>query len=205
MMYDDVNVQGAKNVCEVAEEKGISTIIFTSSDDDWHLEKLNIQIKLMKELNIKISGTSHKILNHDELEEEQCIEYNFNEIKYKNIIWPKILFVSPFSTPSVVIHSSIKNYLFNENIRYSEDYNLWKRITYKHKAIKILLPLTFTFKHDYISTGNSLSSNLYKMQLGVHNSFINLLKDKDILLKDKLFVLLAIPFSWIKYIKRKIG
>jgi nucleoside-diphosphate-sugar epimerase len=30
-LYDDVNVQGARNVCEVAEEKGISTIIFTSS------------------------------------------------------------------------------------------------------------------------------------------------------------------------------
>ena len=30
-LYDDVNVQGAKNVCEVAEQKGISTIIFTSS------------------------------------------------------------------------------------------------------------------------------------------------------------------------------
>ena len=30
-LYDDVNVQGARNVCEVAQEKGISTIIFTSS------------------------------------------------------------------------------------------------------------------------------------------------------------------------------
>ena len=30
-LYDDVNVQGARNVCEVAELKGISTIIFTSS------------------------------------------------------------------------------------------------------------------------------------------------------------------------------
>jgi nucleoside-diphosphate-sugar epimerase len=30
-LYDDVNVQGAKNICAVAEEKGINTIIFTSS------------------------------------------------------------------------------------------------------------------------------------------------------------------------------
>lgn len=30
-LYDDVNVQGARNVCEVAEKKGINTIIFTSS------------------------------------------------------------------------------------------------------------------------------------------------------------------------------
>jgi len=30
-LYDDVNVQGARNVCEVSEQKGINTIIFTSS------------------------------------------------------------------------------------------------------------------------------------------------------------------------------
>ncbi len=30
-LYDDVNVQGARNVCKVTEEKGINTIIFTSS------------------------------------------------------------------------------------------------------------------------------------------------------------------------------
>lgn len=30
-LYDDVNVEGAKNICAVAEEKGIQTIIFTSS------------------------------------------------------------------------------------------------------------------------------------------------------------------------------
>ena len=30
-LYDDVNVQGARNVCEVAEKQNINTIIFTSS------------------------------------------------------------------------------------------------------------------------------------------------------------------------------
>jgi nucleoside-diphosphate-sugar epimerase len=30
-LYDDVNVGGAQNICEVAREKGVSTIIFTSS------------------------------------------------------------------------------------------------------------------------------------------------------------------------------
>jgi nucleoside-diphosphate-sugar epimerase len=29
--YDEVNVQGARNICEVAEEKGVTRIVFTSS------------------------------------------------------------------------------------------------------------------------------------------------------------------------------
>jgi nucleoside-diphosphate-sugar epimerase len=30
-LYDDVNVQGARNICQVAEEKGVTQILFTSS------------------------------------------------------------------------------------------------------------------------------------------------------------------------------
>lgn len=30
-LYDEVNVQGAKNICSVAEEKGVQTIVFASS------------------------------------------------------------------------------------------------------------------------------------------------------------------------------
>lgn len=30
-LYDDVNVQGAKNICQIARAKGITTIVFTSS------------------------------------------------------------------------------------------------------------------------------------------------------------------------------
>lgn len=179
-------------------------IAFLDSDDDWHLQKLDLQINLMKKLDVKISGTLHKVLSHDKLLEEQQKKYSLDKLNYIDISWPKILFVSPFATPSVIIHNSLKNFLFDENIRYSEDYNLWKRITYKHKAIKILLPLTYTFKHDYISDGSSLSSNLYKMQLGVHNSFIKLLHDREINLKDRLLILIAISFSWVKYIKRVV-
>lgn len=180
-------------------------IAFLDSDDDWHPQKLDIQIKIMKKTNSKICGTMHKVISNDRLNIEQNIKYNKEDIPCRIVSWPKILFVSPFATPSVVIDKSLKNYYYDENMRYSEDYNLWMRIVYKYKAIKIMLPLTYTFKHDYISDGKSLSSNSYKMQMGVHNSFIKLLRDKDILIKDKLLILLAIPFSWIKYIKREIG
>ena len=178
-------------------------IAFLDSDDDWHPQKIKIQIEMMKKFDFKISGTQHKVIQIKELDNEQLIDYRkLESIPYSIIEWPKILFVSPFATPSVVIHKSLKEYLFDETIRYSEDYNLWKRITYKHKAIKIQLPLTYTFKHDYISEGNSLSSNLNKMQLGIEDSFKKLLQSKEMCFIDKLFLVGGLYFSKIKYLRR---
>ena len=178
-------------------------IAFLDSDDDWHPQKINIQIKMMKKFDSKISGTQHKVIRLEELHDEQSIDYqNIETAPYSIIKWPKILFVSPYATPSVIIHKSLKEYLFDETIRYSEDYNLWKRITYKYKAIKILLPLTYTFKHDYISETNSLSSNLRKMQLGVEKSFRQLIISKEITFLDKLFLFCGLYFSKVKYLRR---
>jgi len=179
-------------------------IAFLDSDDDWHPQKIDIQIKMMKEYNVMLCGTSYKIINNlKELESEKNKDFkNRKNIPYENIKWPKILFISPFPTSSVVIHSSIKNYLFNENIRYSEDYNLWKLITYNYKAIKILLPLTYTFKHDYISEGNSLSTNLKKMQQGINKSFLSLIKSSKVKISDKPILFFALLFSQLKYFRR---
>lgn len=178
-------------------------IAFLDSDDDWHPQKIQIQIEMMQKFDFKISGTQHKVIKHEELNNEQSTDYQkLENIPFSIVKWPKILFVSPFATPSVVIHKSLKKYLFDETIRYSEDYNLWKRITYKHKAIKIELPLTYTFKHDYLSDGNSLSSNLKKMQLGVEESFKKLLYSKEINKIDKVLLFIGLNFSRIKYVRR---
>ena len=99
-------------------------IAFLDSDDDWHLQKIEIQIELMKKFDFKISGTQHKVIKCEELNNEQSTDYQMLEnIPFSIVKWPKILFVSPFATPSVVIHKSLKKYLFDETIRYSEDYN----------------------------------------------------------------------------------
>lgn len=178
-------------------------IAFLDSDDDWHPQKIEIQIKLMQEHNVKICGTMHGVIGINELDTMKSIDYmKLDKIPFSIVKWPKILFISPFATPSVIVDKTLTNYLFDENIRYSEDYNLWKRITYKHKAIKILLPLTYTFKHDYLSDGNSLSSNLKKMQLGVEESFKKLLCSKEINKIDKVLLFIGLNFSRIKYVRR---
>lgn len=180
-------------------------IAFLDSDDDWHPQKIQLQLQLMEQYDVKICGTMHKVISRDDLKQENSIDYlKFKDISLKEIKWPGILFVTPFATPSVIIEKSLKNYLFDETMKYAEDYNMWKRITYKHKAIKILEPLTYTFKHDYISNDSCLSSNLKKMQDGVNESFIKLMKEKDIGPLYKILILLALFFSNIKYIRRLI-
>lgn len=179
---------------------------FLDSDDDWHPQKLEIQIRSMKKYNVKISGTIHQVIDKKMLKANQDKKIlNLDNIPIKRIKWPGILFVSPFATPSVVLHNSLKNYLFNEKMRYSEDYNLWQRITYDNPGIKILLPLTYTFKHDYISSDkNCLSINLKNMQRGVEFGYKNLLKSSNIKITSKIMLILAYAFSKLKYLRRII-
>ena len=172
------------------------------SDDEWHPQKIDIQVEAMQKYNVKISGTVHKVISYDELDDEKKINYSEDNVPYIDIKWPKILFISPFATPSVVIHRDIKGYLFDDALRYSEDYDLWKRITYKHKGIKIQLPLTFTFKHDYISNEKTLSTNLKEMQRGVEVGFKKLLDIEGIGFGNKILIVFAILFSKIKYLRR---
>ena len=177
-------------------------IAFLDSDDEWHPQKIDIQVEAMQKYNVKISGTVHKVISYDELDDEKKINYSEDNVPYIDIKWPKILFISPFATPSVVIHRDIKGYLFDDALRYSEDYDLWKRITYKHKGIKIQLPLTFTFKHDYISNEKTLSTNLKEMQRGVEVGFKKLLDIEGIGFGNKILIVFAILFSKIKYLRR---
>jgi len=177
-------------------------IAFLDSDDAWHPQKLEIQITTMQKTKTYISGTLHKIIDGIKLIEEEEKRFNLHDVFLKNISWPKILFLSPFATPSVIMHKSLKEYVFNENILFSEDYNLWKRITYKNSSKKIMLPLTYTFKHDYISESISLSTNLAKMQKGINQSFFNLLYSSEIKFIDKLWIFPALLFSQIKYLRR---
>ncbi len=178
-------------------------IAFLDSDDAWHRKKLDIQIELMRRTKSLISGTMHKIITEKELEYYHNMEVNIEDIKFHYIRWPGILFKSPFSTPSVVIHKSLKeHYSFDEDIKYCEEYNLWKRIVKDYPAIKIDFPLTFTFKHDYLGGTDSLSANLWKMQMGQSLSFLKMLRADNYNSIDKLFLIMGLCFSQIKFLKR---
>ncbi|APJ04595.1 glycosyltransferase family 2 protein [Silvanigrella aquatica] len=175
-------------------------VAFLDSDDAWHKDKINIQIKLMQQTNSFISGTCHAIISPNRLKTEIDTIYKEDQIHFTEIKWPSILFKSPFCTPSVVIHRSVLDkYKFNENFRYSEDYDFWVRSSYEFKTIKILKNLTFTFKHDYLSNSNSLSSNLYLMQKALTLVRFNLIKDQKYSIIYKILIITSIVFEYFKF------
>ncbi|MFH2058530.1 MAG: glycosyltransferase family 2 protein [Pseudomonadota bacterium] len=178
-------------------------IAFLDSDDAWHASKIEFQIEQMKKYNVPICGTVHSILAEEKLESQRIKAISKN-IEIEKIKWPSILFKTPFATPSVIIHNSIKHYLFNEKLKYAEDYNLWLRIVHDFPAIKIKYPLTFTFKHNYLTKEESLSSNLWLMQKGNIHNFLGLLSEHSYSFSDKFLIIAALLFSYIKFIKRGV-
>lgn len=176
-------------------------VAFLDSDDSWHSKKMQTQVELMLEKNILFSGTNHIILKNKNY---LLKDLPFRKIKAKKVTFLKALFKAPFATPSVIIDRNLINkYMFNENLRYGEDYDLWLRILRHNNAIKLDNDLTYTYKHDYISNKKSLSSNLYQMHKSNLDTFKNLLLNEEIFYY-KFFIFVAFLFEFLKYYRRKI-
>ncbi|ASI89217.1 glycosyltransferase family 2 protein [Vibrio mediterranei] len=172
-------------------------IAFLDSDDDWHTEKLEYQIATMEEHCAYFSGTEHLVVTP-----EQFIESSVRPIssfKVTEVKWPWVLFRSPFSTPSVVIRRDVKGLKFSPNLRFAEDFNLWLRICLRYKSIKLHEGLTYTFKHDYISSGASLSSQLVKMEVGELLGFFDLMKIPNLGWRQRFLLCVATVFSVMKF------
>lgn len=176
-------------------------IAFLDSDDDWHPQKVECQILLMKKYGASVSGTLHKAIAPSDLVTLSNIKTEPYNIEVEHVNWPKVLFKSPFSTPSVVMKNGLDTY-FNENLRCSEDFNLWIRLSKKHKVIRLEEFLTYTFKHDYLSDGGSLSSNLFAMQKGELSNFIDILRTISLTRFDAFIVICAMFFSCLKLLRR---
>jgi glycosyltransferase involved in cell wall biosynthesis len=130
-------------------------IAFLDEDDIWHPSKLRIQFDLMERLDLLISSTGYSTdsVNFEKLE--------FNKFGIKKISFLLLLIRNQINTSSVMIsrdlYSTIK---FDPMMRYSEDYDLWLRITSTTRINLISAPLTLRRDGTY---HGGLSSNLDKM------------------------------------------
>jgi glycosyltransferase involved in cell wall biosynthesis len=153
-------------------------LAFLDADDQWHSNKLKIQMQLIKKNDLKFLGSTYQYGPFsDNCKETIASTYNFNDLLIRN----------RFSTPGVIIKKDFFEALggFDENLIYAEDYDLWLRASLHGELTLIESPKLFRlYKHAFGDGG--LSSHMFKMLSGERTVFKKLFKHNNI--------------SWLKYL-----
>lgn len=169
-------------------------IAFLDSDDEWHKDKLKIQMDIVKEKDLNFLGSTYQ---YDEfnyhINESLVIEkYSFNQLLVK----------TQFSTPGVIIKKDLFNKLngFDELMKYAEDNDLWLRASLLNDLYKIKSPkLIRLHKSAYGESG--LSGNMYAMYKGELHLLKKLLQEKSL---NSIKYMLINLFITIKFFRRLI-
>lgn len=171
-------------------------IAFLDSDDTWKPKKLEIQYKIMIENNIDFS--CHKtdyISNNYNIPHSQI--KTMDNISLKKISLIKMFFKNHVHTRTVML-KNLKNFRFNEKLRYSEDLDLWIRI------------LSNNYNIFYFDLGLAESNQLSHNYKGLSSNFLAFQKSELFVLFQNgiksfwTFVLLIfiLIFSLIKFVRR---
>lgn len=127
-------------------------IAFLDSDDVWHQEKLEIQIKLMEESQVPISFTGYTIMD-EFLNKSKSIIKVPQFVDFKRYLKSTIIGMS-----TAIINRDIVGEFKLSSIRTRQDGVLWIELLKKgHIAIGLNMQLT-----KYRSRKNSISANKYK-------------------------------------------
>ena len=179
-------------------------IAFLDADDAWSKDRLFRLWSCIQQEDIDFFGSTVDIINHHIFDEyRNHSKFSKFSIKYLNPLFP--LFKTYFNTPSIIVKTEVINkYLFNETLRYGEDSDCWRRIFLSHKPYTIEPSGVFSFKHNYLSDGGSLSSNTYEMSKSQLKSLISQMLFEVKPWSKKFFYFAAILFSFIKACRRQL-
>ena len=165
---------------------------FLDSDDEWHFQKLEIQMKLIIEKNLNFLASTY---TYDNLENE-----NIDEIELRQYSFTKLLFSNKFSTPGVIMKKTFFQELggFDVSMKYAEDYDLWIRASIKEDLNLIINPKLFKlYKNAYGDSG--LSSHMFSMYKSELYLFKKIKAKKNINILEYVFFNI---FVTIKFIRR---
>ena len=158
-------------------------IAFLDSDDEWHREKLEEQVRIMNSNeNIGLVYTGSKII-YEGLNNEDIIPvfsgYIFNKLLERNFI----------AASSVMVPKGIFNEigLFDERLKIMQDWDMWLRISKRYLIIPVKKVLIKYYVHE-----KRISSNLV-YRLHDYASIFRKYKDKiySLGLSDKYYYYIA--------------
>lgn len=181
-------------------------IAFLDADDGWVKDRAYIIYDYMKLHSINLIGGATKVIDKSDFSKLRKQNFDLKEISIKKTSFKRFLFKNYFSTPTVMVKRSIfLSEGFDTTMRYSEDFECWRRIVRLGKAYTLQESGTFSFKHAFISSEfGSLSSNSLKMSKGELEGLVKLFENSTISVFDKALIPSAITYSFTKAIIREI-
>ncbi len=146
-----------------ARNKGVEKasgkyIAFLDSDDEWHPQKLEIQLAVMQEKMLNFLGSRYQY---------DAFSNNATVPKLQSYTFKSLLIKTQFSTPGVMMKKDFFYHLsaFDDTMHYAEDYDLWLRAAYENNLYMIESPkLVRLHKEAYGADG--LSAAMYPMFQG---------------------------------------
>lgn len=179
-------------------------VVFLDADDAWVKNRAFILYDYIVEHSINIIGGATVSINEKEFKNLRDIKFKVNAVKELN--FNNFLFKNYFSTPTVMVKKDIfLQHGFDISMRYSEDFECWRRITMTGKVFFLNQAGTYSFKHSYMSKEyDSLSSDVTKMSKGELQGLVKLLHNPNINFSTKLLIIIALIYSILKAVIREI-
>jgi len=170
-------------------------IAFLDADDSWHPQKIEIQYGWMvKNPDVDMTGHDFQYLKTTD---EFIEKHNVGLVDFLQVTKKALVFKNRFSTPSVMLKSTINN-RFPSGKKYCEDYYLWTEIAFNESTCYFAnTVLAFLHKPPYGISG--LSADLWEMEKGELDVYRNLYNKGLINVFQHAFFTV---FSTLKFIRR---
>lgn len=124
-------------------------IAFLDSDDLWHPDKILRQVQVL-ENNPSIGLTNSQVCWITQSSKARSVSNQYSTISKDQLNIEKLILHNPLPTSAVMLRRSLgtANLLFDERIRYGEDWDLWLRLTDITDFHVEDLPMTYLRVHS---------------------------------------------------------
>jgi glycosyltransferase involved in cell wall biosynthesis len=166
-------------------------VAFLDSDDYWAPDKLRIQMKCIEEHpELSLLGVRAQRLSSESKDLYTPMSFN------------QMLFSNQLKTSGVLLKREVAlQFLFDEKMKYSEDYRLWLLVAFHYEIGIINKVLCGSILNKHVFGDSGLSGNLLAMQKGELSNY-RYLYDCGYLNLRKYFE--CISYSSLKYLRRLV-
>jgi len=165
-------------------------VAFLDADDRFLDNKLEVIHRILED-NKEIVLLGH---GYSLAEQEQNTRSNLKKISTKDLLLKNLT-----TTPSVIVKRNIEE-RFDENMRYTEDHDLWLRITQKYDET-YFLDTVLTIIDRPVRAEGGQSSNLWAMRKGEILMYKKFCKTNGVMILFPLFA----AYSLLKHLIKSIG